>query len=116
MTSNFIGASANLAPASGPTTTTQVPATTTAAAAAPGGAKVPPKPYYYFNVKMTCSGCSGAIDRVLKKNIAPPNEYSVSLEDQTAYVWGPDLPKFDDVRAKIAKTGKEILDAEPFEE
>lgn len=23
--------------------------------------------HYKFNIKMTCSGCSGAIDRVLKK-------------------------------------------------
>ncbi|KAJ9092720.1 hypothetical protein QFC19_008645 [Naganishia cerealis] len=69
----------------------------------------PPKPYMRFNVKMTCSGCSGAIERVLKKNVAPPNEYSVSLEDQTVLVWGPSLPEIADVKAKIAKTGKEIL-------
>lgn len=46
---------------------TQAPAA--AAANAQDGAQAPPKPYYKFNVKMTCSGCSGAIDRVLKKNI-----------------------------------------------
>lgn len=74
---------------------------------------------------MTCSGCSGAIDRVLKKNITSrtssfprsphpadllwaANEYAVSLEKQTALVWGPSLPPFDEVKAKIAKTGKEV--------
>jgi copper chaperone len=123
-------AQANIAPATGPTTTTQVPPTTQAAPAAEAkvsaGAKEPPKPYYRFDVKMTCSGCSGAIDRVLKKNITSrtlpvsrsslfsvltgctANEYSVSLEDQTAFVWGPSLPPIEDVKAKIAKTGKEV--------
>ena len=28
--------------------------------------------HYKFNVKMSCSGCSGAIDRVLKKTEGPP--------------------------------------------
>ncbi|KAJ9106570.1 hypothetical protein QFC20_004062 [Naganishia adeliensis] len=123
MTSNFIGASANIAPTSGPSTTTQVPEKTQPQAAGTpqavdskanppaAEAREPPKPYYKFNVKMTCSGCSGAIDRVLKKNITSPNEYAVSLEKQTALVWGPSLPPFDEVKAKIAKTGKEILDA-----
>jgi hypothetical protein len=84
---------ANIAPTAGPSTTTQVPGTQSpaatpqsvdpkvhsvdskaqppaaAAANAQDGAQAPPKPYYKFNVKMTCSGCSGAIDRVLKKNI-----------------------------------------------
>ncbi|GHJ85043.1 hypothetical protein NliqN6_1445 [Naganishia liquefaciens] len=109
MASSLIGASGALnttSPTSTPSgteTTTQVPGKTES--------QLPPKPYYKFDVKMTCSGCSGAIDRVLKKNITSPNEYSVSLQDQTVFVWGPaaSLPPFDDVKAKIAKTGKEIL-------
>jgi hypothetical protein len=38
----------------------------------------------------------------------------VSLQDQTAFVWGPSLPPFDDVKAKIAKTGKEVRLTPPF--
>lgn len=30
---------------------------------------VPSAPAYHYNVKMTCGGCSGAIERVLKKNV-----------------------------------------------
>lgn len=36
------------------------------ATAAPTDAQ-PTKPYYHFDVKMTCDGCSGAVDRVLKR-------------------------------------------------
>lgn len=41
-------------------------------------------------------------------DLGTANEYSVSLEKQTALVWGPSLPSFDEVKAKIAKTGKEV--------
>ncbi|GMK53513.1 hypothetical protein CspeluHIS016_0100990 [Cutaneotrichosporon spelunceum] len=54
-------------------------------------------PAYNYSVKMTCGGCSGAIERVLKKNIEAPNGYTVSLPTQ---------------RVVIAKTGKEILSKE----
>lgn len=32
----------------------------------------------------------------------------MSLEDQTVLIWGPSLPEFEDVQAKIKKTGKEV--------
>ncbi|KAL1408306.1 Cytosolic copper metallochaperone [Vanrija albida] len=57
-------------------------------------------PAYNYTVKMTCGGCSGAIDRVLKKNIEAPNGYTVSLETQKT------------ITEKIAKTGKEIISKE----
>lgn len=81
---------------------------------------------------MTCGGCSGAIDRVLKKNIEarecrgvqwrkegasadtppPANGYTVSLETQKVIVFGPSLPPFDTITEKIAKTGKQIISKE----
>lgn len=36
------------------------------------------------------------------------NEYTVSLENQNVKVWGPSLPSFEEVKAKIAKTGKTV--------
>ncbi|KAL7420755.1 Cytosolic copper metallochaperone [Cryptotrichosporon argae] len=70
----------------------------------------PTAPAYEYRVKMTCGGCSGAVERVLKKNIEAPNAFHVSLATQRVVVWGPALPPFDDLTAKIAKTGKEVLD------
>jgi copper chaperone len=103
----------------------------------------PTAPAYVYDVKMTCGGCSGAIERVLKKNIEaresqfppraaeaylvlPPfnafhlhipiphaaNAFSVSLGTQKVIIWGPKLPEFEDITAKIAKTGKEIRSKE----
>ncbi|KAL1671746.1 hypothetical protein EV122DRAFT_272177 [Schizophyllum commune] len=57
---------------------------------------------------MTCSGCSGAITRVLEKAKGNGvNDYSVSLDTQEVIVKGT-LP-YEDVYAKIQKTGKEII-------
>ncbi|RDA86468.1 hypothetical protein CP532_3619 [Ophiocordyceps camponoti-leonardi (nom. inval.)] len=63
---------------------------------------------YEFNVVMTCGGCSGAIDRVLKK-LDGVDSYEVSLEKQTATVT-TDVP-FDTVLEKILKTGKKVNSA-----
>ncbi|WWC65657.1 uncharacterized protein I303_108278 [Kwoniella dejecticola CBS 10117] len=68
----------------------------------------PTAPAYLYNVKMTCTGCSGAVNRVLGKNIQAPNAYHISLPTQTVLVWGPDLPPFEEITQKIAKTGKTI--------
>lgn len=76
--------------------------------ATPNNAETPKAVAYVYDVKMTCGGCSGAIDRVLKKNIEAPNAYSVSLDTQKVIIWGPSLPPFEDITSKIAKTGKEI--------
>ena len=71
---------------------------------------------------MTCGGCSGAVDRVLKKTEGAQRElrggcgpdrgrtphtgvssYDISLEKQEVLVKGT-IP-YDDLKAKIAKTG-----------
>lgn len=88
---------------------------------------------YEFNVTMSCGGCSGAIDRVLKKldgKLCPHESahrrkamwltfcfpflpgvesYEVSLENQKAKVV-TGLP-YETVLEKIAKTGKKINSA-----
>ncbi|KAJ7774569.1 hypothetical protein DFH07DRAFT_800084 [Mycena maculata] len=67
---------------------------------------------YKFDVKMTCSGCSGAITRVLDK--AKPDggvsDFAVNLETQEVLVTGT-IP-YEDLLAKIKKTGKEVRSGE----
>lgn len=75
----------------------------------------PTAPAYYYDVKMTCGGCSGAIERVLKKNIAEPNQFIVSLPSKQVLIWGPNLPDFDEITAKIKKTGKEVTNERRIE-
>ncbi|KIW05364.1 uncharacterized protein PV09_03880 [Verruconis gallopava] len=64
---------------------------------------------YKFNVAMSCGGCSGAIDRVLKK-LEGVDKYEVSLEKQTAEVH-TDLD-YETVLNTIKKTGKTVKSAE----
>jgi len=62
---------------------------------------------YKFDVKMTCSGCSGAINRVLEKAEADGvTSYNVDLDTQEVVVEG--TISYDDLLAKIKKTGKEV--------
>ncbi|TPX11872.1 uncharacterized protein E0L32_007370 [Thyridium curvatum] len=62
---------------------------------------------YKFNVSMSCGGCSGAVDRVLKK-LDGVKSYEVSLESQSATVVAePSLP-YEKVLKTIAKTGKKV--------
>ncbi|KAK8849489.1 hypothetical protein IAR55_004823 [Kwoniella newhampshirensis] len=81
---------------------------------APGA--TPTAPAYQYNVKMTCTGCSGAVNRVLGKNVTAPNAYHISLPKQLVLVWGPDLPPFETITEKIAKTGKVINSKEVVED
>ncbi|GAA6034070.1 hypothetical protein JCM8097_000676 [Rhodosporidiobolus ruineniae] len=63
---------------------------------------------YLFDVKMTCSGCSGAIERVLGKTEGL-SSFSVSLPSQSVEVkTDPAKYSYDDILAKIKKTGKEV--------
>ncbi|KAJ8507968.1 hypothetical protein ONZ45_g9713 [Pleurotus djamor] len=64
---------------------------------------------YKFNVKMTCAGCSGAVERVLKKTEGV-SEYEISLEKQEVLVKGP--IEYDTLYEKINKTGKQIISGE----
>jgi len=61
---------------------------------------------YEFNITMTCGGCSGAVDRVLKK-LEGVESYDVSLDNQTAKVVTDTLP-YQTVLEKIAKTGMKV--------
>ncbi|TFK42550.1 hypothetical protein BDQ12DRAFT_623728 [Crucibulum laeve] len=62
---------------------------------------------YQFDVKMTCSGCSGAVTRVLEKAKGEGiSDFTVDLDTQKVVVKGT-LP-YDDVLGKIKKTGKEV--------
>ncbi|OCB86733.1 hypothetical protein A7U60_g6192 [Sanghuangporus baumii] len=69
--------------------------------------------FYRYKVQMTCGGCSGAVTRVLtkaKESGAGVDSFVVSLENQSVEVRGP--IDFDDLTARIEKTGKKILDKE----
>ncbi|KAL2041251.1 hypothetical protein N7G274_006196 [Stereocaulon virgatum] len=59
---------------------------------------------------MTCSGCSGAIERVLKKTEGL-SSYKVDLETQSADVYTDTVP-YETVLEKIKKTGKPVKGAE----
>lgn len=62
---------------------------------------------YHFDVKMACSGCSNAVNRVLKK-LDDVKNIDISLKDQSVDVVTDEKLTFDQVKAVIAKTGKEI--------
>ncbi|KAL4067987.1 copper chaperone taha [Scleroderma citrinum] len=66
-------------------------------------------PNYEFNVKMTCSGCSGAVTRSLDKFKAAGeiDSFDVSLEEQLVKVSGK--ADYDAVLVRIRKTGKEVI-------
>ncbi|PWN21827.1 hypothetical protein BCV69DRAFT_257839 [Microstroma glucosiphilum] len=78
----------------------------------------PPTTTYHFRVRMTCSGCSSAITRVLTKT-SGLQSFKVDLDSQTVDVIplaGGKVEEggagFEEVKEKIRKTGKEILEAE----
>lgn len=95
--------------------------------------------HYKFNIQMSCGGCSGAIDRVLKKTEGEHalssrirlllalsfrecswvltmyqgiKSYNVSLENQTAEIYAEESLKYETVLEKIKKTGKQIKSGE----
>ncbi|WFD36285.1 Cytosolic copper metallochaperone [Malassezia cuniculi] len=61
---------------------------------------------YHFEVKMACSSCSGAVERVLSR-LEGVTSYNVNLEKQTVDVKG--TVDYDTVLEKIKKTGKQVL-------
>ncbi|OCT52292.1 Metal homeostasis factor ATX1 [Cladophialophora carrionii] len=67
--------------------------------------------HYKFNVKMNCGGCSGAVERVLKK-LDGVKEFNVSLDTQTADVTTEDSVSYETVLEKIKKTGKQVNSGE----
>lgn len=62
--------------------------------------------HYQFQVKMACSGCSNAINKVLTRSEPDVSKIAISLESQTVDVQTT-LP-YDTILEKIKKTGKEV--------
>eukprot|EP00049_Salpingoeca_infusionum_P023663 m.13317 g.13317 ORF g.13317 m.13317 type:complete len:70 (-) comp5929_c0_seq1:390-599(-) len=59
---------------------------------------------HVFNVKMACGGCSGAVERVLKKQ-QDVQQVTIDMEAQTVTV--ESTMSADALLAIIKKTGKE---------
>lgn len=66
---------------------------------------------YKYNVVMTCSGCSGAVNRVLSRTNGVTN-IDISLENQSVSVKTDDSTSYDDVLKAIQKTGKKVIGGE----
>jgi len=66
-----------------------------------------PEAHYKFNIKMTCGGCSGAIERTLGK-LEGVKSYNVSLETQTADIVAEPSLEYSTLLEKLKKTGKTI--------
>jgi len=66
---------------------------------------------YKFNVAMSCSGCSGAVDRVLKK-LEGIKSYDVSLATQSATVIAGPTLSYETVLKTISNTGKKVNSGE----
>ncbi|OJJ49525.1 hypothetical protein ASPZODRAFT_127999 [Penicilliopsis zonata CBS 506.65] len=66
---------------------------------------------YKFNVSMSCGGCSGAVERVLKR-LDGIKSYNVNLDSQTADVVTEPSVSYDTVLATIKKTGKTVNSGE----
>ncbi|KAF7506747.1 hypothetical protein GJ744_011471 [Endocarpon pusillum] len=66
---------------------------------------------YKFNVSMSCGGCSGAVERVLKK-LDGVKSYNVDLKAQTAEVEAEESLSYEKVLETIKKTGKKVNSAE----
>ncbi|KAK9365377.1 hypothetical protein V1509DRAFT_633249 [Lipomyces kononenkoae] len=66
---------------------------------------------YQFNVAMSCSGCSNAVNRVLSK-LDGVNDIKITLEDQKVIVKTKDNVSYDAVLNQIKKSGKEVRSGE----
>ncbi|KAI8619036.1 hypothetical protein BC830DRAFT_1060763 [Chytriomyces sp. MP71] len=67
---------------------------------------IPTQNTYNFKVGMTCTGCSGAVDRILKKTDGVKS-YDISLETQTVTVVAAGLTQ-EQVFETIKKSGKPV--------
>ncbi|KAL3899155.1 MAG: hypothetical protein SGCHY_002249 [Lobulomycetales sp.] len=63
-------------------------------------------PVFNYKVEMTCTGCSGAVERILAKE-PRVTKVVISLEAQTVAVTAEDSITKDEVTALIKKSGKE---------
>ncbi|CAI1668257.1 hypothetical protein SEUBUCD646_0N00750 [Saccharomyces eubayanus] len=62
--------------------------------------------HYQFNVVMTCSGCSSAVNKVLTRLEPDVSKINISLEQQSVDVYT--TLSYDFILEKIKKTGKEV--------
>jgi len=62
-------------------------------------------PVHTYNAAMTCGGCSGAITRILTKQLQEGEKFDVNLEAKTVKV--ETSRDAEEIRAIIAKCGKE---------
>ena len=60
--------------------------------------------HYKFGIQMNCGGCSGAIERVLKKMEGLLNRSTHDVAD----VYAEENLQYETVLEKIKKTGKEV--------
>ncbi|KAI9790949.1 MAG: Cytosolic copper metallochaperone [Candelina submexicana] len=67
--------------------------------------------HYKFNITMTCGGCSGAVERVLRR-LDGVKSYDVKLDSQTADVVTGEALDYDTVLKTIKKTGKAVNSGE----
>jgi len=65
--------------------------------------------HYKFDIAMNCRGCSGAVERVLKKLEGEGvKSYEVNLESQSATVTADPSLSYEKVLETIKKTGKAV--------
>ncbi|KAK9476853.1 hypothetical protein V1514DRAFT_335592 [Lipomyces japonicus] len=62
---------------------------------------------YEFDVAMSCSGCSNAVNRVLTK-LDGVNDIKITLDDQKVLVKTADTVAYDTVLSQIKKSGKTV--------
>ncbi|KAI9028563.1 heavy metal-associated domain-containing protein [Hyaloraphidium curvatum] len=67
---------------------------------------------YEFNVTMTCGGCSGAVNRALKRTEGV-QEVDISMEAQRVKVTTDERLTEDAVFEVIKKTGKAVTKISP---
>ncbi|GMM40359.1 hypothetical protein FOG51_02416 [Hanseniaspora uvarum] len=63
-----------------------------------------------YNVKMTCGGCSNAINRIITKNKDKLliNDYNISLESQEVAIDHDEKISDDEILTVLKKSGKEV--------
>lgn len=63
-----------------------------------------------YNVKMTCEGCTNAINRILTKNKDKLliQDYDISLENQQVTINHDEKVNDDQILAVLKKSGKEV--------
>lgn len=62
--------------------------------------------HFQFDVVMTCSGCSSAVNKALSRLEPDVSNIDISLEKQTVDV--DSVLSYETVLEKIKKTGKEV--------